>query len=68
MEGTSLAGSGVSIAYVAKEIEHVCTSSTVGPSAAGWTKEAYIVHGSCNALKLAMSQKFLLMIHFLWIA
>lgn len=51
MEGTSLAGSRVSIAYVAKEIEHVCTNSTVGPSAAEWTKEAYVVHGSCNALK-----------------
>lgn len=35
MEGMSLAGSGVSIAYVAKELEHVCTNSTVGPSAAG---------------------------------
>lgn len=35
MEGTSLAGSGVSIAYVAKEIEHVCTNSTLGPSAVG---------------------------------
>lgn len=24
MEGTSLAGSGVSVAYLAKEIEHIC--------------------------------------------
>lgn len=33
--------SGVFVAYLAKEIEHISTSSTVGPSLTGRTNQAY---------------------------
>lgn len=40
MEGTNLAGIGVSVAYLTKKIEHIGMNSTVRRSSAGRTNAA----------------------------
>lgn len=63
MERTSLAGIGVFVAHLEKEIDYICMNSAVSASSVG-ERTRLIVGGSCNTLKPAVSQEFLL-IYFL---
>lgn len=53
---------GVFVVYLVKE--HVCMNSIIGPSSVSEFNPRLAVSGSCNTLKTAVSQEFLLMIQF----
>lgn len=63
MERTSLPGSGVFAAHLKREIDYICMNSAVSASSAGELTRL-VVGGSCNTLKPAVSQEFLLIYFF----